>query len=382
MEALPEELLDRIVSYVTLSRGDRCLPDRLTLRALSRTSPQLRRITEPHRYRVLDFYTQRLDEPQQLAITTSSSAYTRHATEVLAEIASSAHVSTIPHLLIALPKLQVLDLSGTYWLNDSSWLELLQTPSLRTVYLRQFSPQEIYEDMSMNWEFSNPSINTLHVHMLELETFWVDCDNLRMLPKMFPNIASLHVRACSGDYVFCDLNNAVFGYFIYLWRVQLETTMRNLAFGHTDNNILERYLEAATDVFEDKGFSAQQLLKHSRLEHLKVDTNCLLPRAVANRSKALDLSVLPTTLRTLYLRHVVLIDDTPDPKKKARDVRNREEMACLVRLFVEMRRLKRCTDLVKVSLALLVPHELADVALGIIREATSRLRVPLDLVLE
>jgi len=97
METLPEELLERIVSYVTFSRGDGFLPDRQTLRALSRTSPQLQRIVEPHRYRVVDFYTQRLDEPQQLAITTSSSAYTQHATEVLVEIASSAHVSTIAH---------------------------------------------------------------------------------------------------------------------------------------------------------------------------------------------------------------------------------------------------------------------------------------------
>jgi len=51
----------------------------------------------------------------------------------------------------------------------------------------------------MNWEFVNPSINTLHVHMLEPETFWVDCDNLQLLPKMFPNISSLHDRACSGE---------------------------------------------------------------------------------------------------------------------------------------------------------------------------------------
>jgi hypothetical protein len=55
MKMLPQELLDHILSYVTIYHHDRSILDIQSLLSISRVSKQLKRVAEPYLLRIYDF---------------------------------------------------------------------------------------------------------------------------------------------------------------------------------------------------------------------------------------------------------------------------------------------------------------------------------------
>jgi hypothetical protein len=421
MDKLSEELLDHIISYLTVPHYDRYIPDIEALRNMSKLSHQLKRIAEPHLHRIIDFNRLLPNESQrhqksilprrqylltswgfmrtlapifssQSRVSTTTPEHdpisiyaipiwaVRHAREALIRETRYTRISTIIHTLNTLPNLQILDVTHNFRRLDDSWIEMVKVGSLRSVYIRQFQPAPVDEYTGTAWEFTNANVRKLHLELVGPDDSWEYCESLTKIAPIFPALTSLHLRPRIGGWG-CDMSPALYRHFVFLWRNQFATTLRHLSFLQTERRLVHMYLNTDAEEFDNTELDHQKVLQDSRLETLKLDTNCLLAGEEADRSTFLDLSILPATLRTLYLRHVVFRDGTGKPTDLTSDLRTQEEMSCLLRLFVELRKLSNFPDLEKVTLALFMPPELVNVTVGIVREGTSRIQVPLDLVL-
>lgn len=363
MESLSEELLDHVISRLRHTVGGYPEPDFQALSNMSLVSHKLHRITEPHLYRTLKLQPKNRSRLLRTARTRPSLLNHTQELQLTGEpIQAPSIVDSLP----GLSNLQILDINvGSF--GARNWVPLLRLPSITTLYLRNFTPTRLDEEDENDWDFVNYSAKVLHVYFAEPnDDPWEDCDDVPRLADLFPALEYLKLSGCEHERHICELDGFVFRYLVYAFRGAFQMSLKSFEFWYNGEGILSAYVDM--DKIISMVFDAANTLKQSKIETLRLDTHCLLPYSTSDRSGTLTLSNLPMTLRKVYLRHVVYIEDTAIGEEALESIHSQEEMRCLVQLFEELVWFQRSPQLREVTLALFLPEVYTDVAIGAIKK--------------
>jgi hypothetical protein len=184
MTSLPEELLNHVLSFVTVDHHDGSLPEIESLRSVSIVPQQLQRLAAPHLFRVYDVNEAHVDGRRHM--NRVQPALLQYVVELYLyyDIVGSDTVAI--ELIGSWPNIKVLDISvangrvhyaNTFhqsfdrYLHADSYYNLPKTPSLRTVYLGRFLLGGA-RDRFAEHDTDNPSVTTLHVQLVNYWYNW------------------------------------------------------------------------------------------------------------------------------------------------------------------------------------------------------------------
>lgn len=386
MDKLPEELLDHIISEAAkplpgrhgLLSSSLVLPSRReflyrNLLSLSLVSRKFHRLTEPYLYHSVILSEN--NERRFLDTTEVHTRLSRHTRELF--VTNSQDVAReVLCLAMRLPSMHKLDLDVTSW-TLSHLLPILQLPSITELRLSGVKARHIAQSSSETWAITNTSITSLDMSFSRPERWWEHCNELWKFAAIFGGLRSLSAHS---DYeaVYTDtLSGPVFRCLVHAFKHAFETSLRSFRFGYNDLHYDQTY-EGDLDISD--AFDAREILKSSQLEHLTMDTMCLHRPRQDNNLRSLDLapSCLPSSLRTLYLRHVVAIDNL-NPTE--RNLMHSDEAQCLSQLVNLGTRRARFPHLRKMTLAIFLPAFFEDVALRILKVQARKVKLQLEMML-
>jgi hypothetical protein len=274
--------------------------------------------------------------------------------------------------------------SKTLWRDDIHY-KLPRIPSLRVVYLRGFwagpgrdnFPDRITE---------NASVTTLHIQLIgSYHCTWDYCRNIIRLQTCFPNLTT--VQFCGTKTKF--LTGDVFRGLFLMWRESSVPKLCDLEYWQNEAQILDfwppvsptpvRFIPPHQDSTSEK--SLHYLLPFA-LEALKIDTSCLLPYIGEDGAVHLNFSDLPTTLESLYIRHVVFPTTAPPFRElETRDLDDANTMPCLNHVLFELSRLESFANLTVVKLLVFIPRRHLALAARLIRAYTHQISAAAEIVL-
>jgi hypothetical protein len=173
------------------------------------------------------------------------------------------------------------------------------------------------------------------------------------------------------------LDGPAFQYLVYSFKHAFETTLRKFSFWYEHSENSGHLVEEDETLGGNLG--ARDILRESRLEKLKIDTICLQkPKQTTElRSLTLGPSCLPTSLRTLYMRHIVATGNL-NPEEK--NLMHSDEAQCLSQLVNLAARRLRFPHLRKLTLAIALPPIFEDVASRVVKIQARKVKVQLDLM--
>jgi hypothetical protein len=372
MDSLPEELLDRIVSGITGPlplKEDHDYGIRYRdLLSLSRVSQKLCRITEPYIYRDLICSGREDDGNEGDLLHTLERRPDLH--RHIKAISLKDHHEIEPHferLVWRLPNLRRLDISipllnprrlgnPISFSNLRDWILVLRMPSISTLRLKGVVATEVTNYRFDDWNFINNNITSLDISFT-----WntVEC-----------HLKHLRISGVDDSAAGFVLDAHVFRCMVYAFKHAFETTLRDFDFRYND-------VYYDNDVASD-AFDARTILKQSHLEHLKLDTESLCRREPTLRSLVVGPSSLPSTLKTLYLRHAV---DLEGLDQAARNLMHSDEAQCLSQLVELAARTSRFPNLQRLTLAIFVPTEFEEIASRVVKVHARKAKVQLDVML-
>ncbi|USP76364.1 uncharacterized protein yc1106_03638 [Curvularia clavata] len=391
MDELPEELLDHIISEAVKPLPGRqgayyhdllsvCLvsPSRhgflyRDLLSLSLVSRKFHRLTEPYLYHSVMLSEN--NERRFLHTTEAHTELSRHTRELFI-INSQDIARDVLRLAARLPRMRKLDLDMTSW-KLSHLLPVLQLPSIIELRLSGVEARHIAQPSSVDWAITNTSITSLDMSFSRPERWWEHCNELWKFAAVFGGLRSLSAHS-DYEVVHTDiLSGPVFRCLVDAFKHAFETSLRSFRFGYNDLNHDQAY-EGDLDISD--AFDAREILKQSHLEHLTIDTMCLHRPRRNDNLRSLDLapSSLPSSLRTLYLRHVVAIGNL-NPTE--RNLMHSDEAQCLSQLVNLGTRKARFPRLEKMTLAIFLPAFFEDVALRILKVQARKVKLQLELML-
>jgi hypothetical protein len=108
VETLPEELLDHILSYVTIDHHDRVIPDIQSLLNISRASHQLERMAEPYLHRVYD--SKENDTCSEVRNGDRGPSLFRHTVEVHLDDNLDRAITRLK-VVLSMPNVKILDIT-------------------------------------------------------------------------------------------------------------------------------------------------------------------------------------------------------------------------------------------------------------------------------
>jgi hypothetical protein len=279
-----------------------------------------------------------------------------------------------------IPNLQKLDLNiENCALSDI--IPVLKLQTVTTLRLSDVSAGEITDWKIADWEFDNNTLTSLDLSFAGLTDHGAAGDEIRSFAAVFRNLKSLEMHSSFKPRAHHVLNSFAFQYLVYLFRHAFKTTLRKFSFWYTHNTHEGHLVEEDEALGESIGESlgARDILKESRLEKLKIDTIYLQkPTQITKlRSLALGPSCLPTSLRTLYVRHIVATGNL-NPEEK--NLMHSDEAQCLSQLVNLAARRSRFPNLQKLTLAISLPPFFEAVASRVVKIQARKVKVHLDLI--
>ncbi|CAI9625269.1 unnamed protein product [Alternaria burnsii] len=375
MERLSEELLDHIVSEVTNPLPSRHKPLYNGLLSLSMVSRKFCRIVEPYIYRSL-IVTANNGE-KLLRTTNTRSELLRHVRAVFVE--QYCHVADeIQDFIMHLPNLQELDLDIMGSFKECGLSDIVPVLKLRAVTTLRLSGVAARETVAMSlddWKFENNTVTSLDLSFFEPQDGEELSEKIRIFAAVFRNLKSLKLHAnYQWNTHIPILTGFTFRCLVYSFKHAFETTLREFSFGYNDDY-------GHSEEFEVLGHSlgAREILKASRLDNLKIDTICLQKANQTNklRSLLLEPSCLPTSLRTLYVRHIVAPGNL-NPEE--RNLMHSDEAQCLSQLVNLASRSSRFPNLQKLTLAIFLPPFFEEVASRVVKIQARKAKMQLELM--
>ncbi|KAG9194377.1 hypothetical protein G6011_04412 [Alternaria panax] len=284
----------------------------------------------------------------------------------------------IRNFVIHLPNLHELDLDIMCRFKECGLSDIVPVLKLQTVTTLRLSGVAARESVALSfddWEFENNTVTSLDLSFYEPTDGDQLSDKIRIFAAVFRNLRSLKLHA---DYQWNThtpvLTGHTFRCLVYSFKHAFETTLREFSFGYNDDS---------GSFEEEEVFShslgAREILKASRLEKLKVDTICLQKANQTNkpRSLLLEPSCLPTSLRTLYVRHIVATGNL-NPEEK--NLMHSDEAQCLSQLVNLAARRLRFPNLQKLTLAIFLPPFFEEVASRVAKIQVRKAKVQLELM--
>ncbi|CAE7031733.1 hypothetical protein P3342_006681 [Pyrenophora teres f. teres] len=372
MEKLSEELLDHIVCEVMNplpNRFNTCYDDLLSLSMVSR---KFCRITEPYIYRSLIMFGD--NEVELLQTMNSRPALSRYTTGI--------HIMYYYHLprevldfVLHLPNLQRLDIDIASC-RLSKVIPILKLPSITVLILSDVSLKRNDSRDKYDWTFANDNITYLEISFSDPEIGWEACEEMRNFAAVFRKLQCLHINSVYEGPEATSLNGPAFRCLVQMFKHAFETTLRDFSFMYND---LDHGAMYEGDVAVSDQFDARAILRHSRLEHLMIDTMCLhTPRHTqALRSLTIGPSCFPASLHTLYVRHLVASGNL-NPVEK--NLMHSDEAQCLSQLVNLAARKSRFPHLERMTLAISLPAFFAEVASRVVRVQSRQAKIQLDLM--
>jgi hypothetical protein len=372
MDRLSEELLDHVVSEVINLLPNRHRSNYDDLLSLSMVSHKFCRITEPYIY-------------QSLVISGNNGKKLLQTIETRPELLRYVRAvfvmqcdytgDRVRNLTMNMPNLQELDLNiGLCALSDM--VPVLKLKTLKTLHLSGVAARELSESNVDDWGFDNNTLTSLDLSFVEPACEWEFCDEFQEFASVFRNLSCLNIHSNYEPMRLSVLDGPVFRYLVHAFRHAFETTLREFSFEynhqHNGHFIEEEEVEVGS-------LGAGDVLKNSRLEKLKIDTICLHKsgQVAKLRSLALGSSYLPTSLHTLYLRHVVASGNL-NPIE--RNLMHSDEAQCLSQLVNLAARRSRFPHLQNLALAICLPPFFEEVASRIVKVQARKVKVRLDLI--
>jgi hypothetical protein len=380
VETLPEELLDHILSYVTIDHHDRVIPDIQSLLNISRASDQLERMAEPYLHRVYDFREN--DTCSEVRNGDRGPSLFRHTVEVHLDDNLDRAITRLK-VVLSMPNVKILDITTATRERNYESNQLFRLPSLETIYVREFEPLWSSCNHERGWDFENPSVTTLHIQLVPLVISWWTKFKIPRLQALFPNLIALQFCGSSN----LALNGETFRALMSSWNSSSPSNLKKLEYWHNDQSALDLWpLNQMSFGRKPYGDAAATESLHYllplELVVLKLDTSCLLPYLGEDGTVHLDLSNLPGTLHTLHIRHVVFDTDRLRFRENANTgLGDGETIPCLNHVLVEFSQLQQLRNLHTVKLLLFIPIQLADVAARMIRMHEKRIRFATEIVL-
>jgi hypothetical protein len=174
-------------------------------------------------------------------------------------------------------------------------------------------------------------------------------------------LRSLKLHSTKESFHPRELGGPVFRCLVQWFKRSFETTLRTFDFRYNDPNHDRGYdgEEAISNTYD-----ARSIIKQSRLEHLKVETDCLSRPGNTLRSTDISVSCLPSTLRSLYIRHQVEDFRISD---RERNMMYSDEAECLSQLVKLSARKSRFPHLQKITLAVFLPQFFEEVACRVVK---------------
>ncbi|KAH6883301.1 hypothetical protein BKA58DRAFT_34353 [Alternaria rosae] len=372
MEHLSEELLDHVVSEVINPLPNRHRSHYDDLLNLSLVSRTFCRIAEPYMYRSLIVSG---DNGNGLLRTLKKRPdllrYVRAA-----YVMQYDHIGKrIRNFIINIPSLQELDLniwSGTL----SDIVPVLKLQTLKTLRLSGVAAGEIPDENFDDWEFENNTLSTLDISFTDPKFQWELCNEIQVFAAVFLNLRCLKLHSNYEGSIRDVLDGTAFRYLIRAFKHSFETTLRELTFeyNHPNDGFIIEEDEAVGGCA-----GVRDIIKDSQLEKLRFDTICLhKPMQEAKlRSLVLGPSCLPTSLRTLYLRHIVA---TGNLNPRERNLMHSDEAQCLSQLVNLAARRSRFPHLQNLTLVICLPPFFEDVAARVVKVQARKVKVQLDLM--
>ncbi|KAI2480450.1 hypothetical protein Ptr902_08631 [Pyrenophora tritici-repentis] len=372
MEKLPEELLDHIVCEVMNPLPNRYNTSYGYLLDLSMVSRKFRRITETYIYRSLIMFG---DNEAELLQTMSSRPELSRHTRGIHIMAYYRLPSKVLDFVLHLPNLQRLDIDIVSC-RLSKVIPILRLPSITVLILSDVSLQRSYSRDERDWTFVNDNITYLEISFSSSDIVWEDGEEMRSFAAVFRKLQCLHINSIYKGPDAASLNSPAFRCLVHMFKHAFETTLRDFSFMYNDLDHGDMY---GGDVGVSARFDARAILRHSRLEHLMIDTICLdTPRHTqALRSLALGPSCLPASLHTLYVRHLVASGNL-NPVEK--NLMHSDEAQCLSQLVNLAARRLRFPHLERMTLAISLPAFFEEVASRVVRVQSRQAKVPLELM--
>ncbi|KAL6160917.1 hypothetical protein ACJQWK_08228 [Exserohilum turcicum] len=373
MDSLSEELLDQIISEAVSPLPNRHSAGYHDLLSISMVSRKFRRIVEPYLYRSVVIFENNRDK--LLRTTFSRTELPQYIREIfLAHLHDVAREASC--LAARFPSLHKLDLDLTSC-KLSDLLPVLQLPSLTALGLSGMVARRIADPGPDDWRITNTAITSLDMSFSDPADWWEDCNEIWKFAAVFRNLRILSIHSDYEPERKHALNGPVFRCLVHAFRHVFETSLRSFTFGY--NDIHHGYLHQGDATISD-ALDARAILKQSHLEHLKIDTMCLhRPRQTENlRSLELGPSCLPSSLRTLYLRHLVAAGNL-NPIE--RNLMHSDEAQCLSQLVNLGTRRARFPHLDKMALAISLPVFFEDVAARILKVQARKVKLHLELIL-
>jgi hypothetical protein len=370
MESLAEELLDYIVSQVIDPFPSRYGIHYRNLLSLSMVSRQLRRITEPYIYR---FLVMSGNLKYKLLRTIDDRPDLRQYATAICMMHHPDPARHIMDFVTRLPNLRSLDIDITSC-KLIDLVSVLKLPSITTLYLSGVVARQIDDGRVDEWKFANDYITTLNISFMYAEDVWEDCDEIWGFAAVFRNLRCLQIHGAHSADRICTLNGPVYRCLVHAFRNAFRTTLRDFCFKY--NDVLHGRGYGGNESISD-AFDARAILQKSQLEHLKLETDCLRRARPTLRSLEVGPSSLPSTLRTLYIRHEVDRTMLNPPEK---NLMHSEEAQCLSQLVKLAARRSRFPLLQKMTLVIFLPSWFEEVASRVVKVQARRAKVHLDLI--
>lgn len=373
MENLPEELLDHIIFDAVFPLPNRHGGHYHDLLSISLVSRKFHRLIEPYLYRSV-MLSERNKRSFSHTVETRT-ALSRHTRQIFL-MNSHNVIHDVQCLATRLPSLHKLDLDITSW-RLSDLLPILQLPSLTALRLSGVVPRHVVYSNPIEWAIKNTSIASLDMSFSEPESWWELCNELWNFAAIFGSLRSLNLHSDYERVTKFILNGPVFRCLVHAFKHAFEKSLRCFSFGYNDVHHGYMY-EGDLDISD--AFDAREIIKQSHLEHLKIDTMCLhRPRQTENlRSLDLGPSCLPSSLRTLYLRHLVAVGNL---NRTERNLMHSDEAQCLSQLVNLGTRKARFPHLKKMTLVIFLPPFFEEVASRIVKVQARKVKLQLDLML-
>lgn len=376
MERLSEELLDHVVSEVINPLPSRHRPLYGDLLSLSMVSRKFCRIAEPYIYRSLIVSAN--NGERLLRTTNTRSELLRHVRAAF--VVQYRYIADeIRDFIMHLPNLQELDLDIMGSSQECGLSEILPVLKIQTMTTLRLSGVAARETVVMSpddWRFENNTITSLDISFYEPQDGEELSEKIRIFAAVFRNLRSLklHANYQRNNTHVPVLSGFTFRCLVYSFKHAFETTLREFSFGYNDD-----YDHPDESEAQGHSLDAREILKASRLEKLRIDTICLQKAKQTNklRSLLLEPSCLPTSLRTLYVRHFVA---TGNLNPEERNLMHSDEAQCLSQLVSLGSRRLRFPNLQKLTLAISLPPFFEEVASRVVKIQARKAKVQLELI--
>jgi hypothetical protein len=356
MENLPEELVEQIILESTKPLPSRHGSSYGDLLSLSLVSHKFNRITEPLLYRSVNLSNANRARLLQLMRARGGLASHIHTMFFIHDPLHTTQLTFISHL----PNLRSLDID----ISPCELIDLvavLKFPSLTTLCLSGVEATPAGVGNADKWAFFNDTITKLDMSFAFCDECWEYCDEVDNFAAIFRSLRSLKLHSTKERFHPRELGGPVFRCLVKSFKRAFETTLRAFDFRYNDPNFDRDYdgNEAISNTYD-----ARSILKQSQLEHLKLETDCLLRPGNTLRSTDISVSCLPLSLRSLYIRHQV---EDYRLSERERNMMYSDEAECLSQLVKLSARKSRFPHLQKITLAVFLPQFFEEVACRVVK---------------